>query len=50
MSIRLPVRYACIHAKATKHSEKLDRPSQRTLIFFRPLRGASIIAFPSTER
>jgi hypothetical protein len=39
MTIRLPVSYARIHAKVVEHSQKLDGPSQRTLI--RPLKFAA---------
>jgi hypothetical protein len=39
MSIQLSIGYAHIHAKVVQYPQKLDRPSQRTLI--RPLKIAA---------
>jgi len=43
MAIRLPVSYAPIPAKVVEYPQKLDRPSQRTLI--RPLKLAARLFF-----
>jgi hypothetical protein len=43
MAIRLSVSYAPIPAKVVEYPQKLDRPSQRTLI--RPLKLAARLFF-----